>query len=195
MAAIVNLKIAVVGGGGVGKSCLTIQFGQNQFMETWGMCDTCDYHLYHVAIAMDVRLFVCVWKIMRVLLCAVRMCVHVWKGCRETHFGPQKFNQLIQSTQRFVWGDWSHRWNEQMCECVCGWRCNDVIQSFHWYVVSSRLLWHIYKNNNNNKREWRLFSGGKTTEIWYRVAMIWTKLLKTTHTHHTASTQQHSTAR
>jgi len=35
MANIVNLKIAVVGGGGVGKSCLTIQFVQNQFMETW----------------------------------------------------------------------------------------------------------------------------------------------------------------
>lgn len=28
-------KIAVCGGGGVGKSCLTIQFVQNQFVETW----------------------------------------------------------------------------------------------------------------------------------------------------------------
>ncbi len=30
-----NFKIAVCGGGGVGKSCLTIQFVQNQFVETW----------------------------------------------------------------------------------------------------------------------------------------------------------------
>eukprot|EP01080_Neovahlkampfia_damariscottae_P006981 gene6981-11147_t len=30
-----NYKIAVCGGGGVGKSCLTIQFVQNQFVETW----------------------------------------------------------------------------------------------------------------------------------------------------------------
>jgi small GTP-binding protein len=28
-------KVAVCGGGGVGKSCLTIQFVQNQFIETW----------------------------------------------------------------------------------------------------------------------------------------------------------------
>ncbi|KAL0485782.1 Ras family GTPase [Acrasis kona] len=30
-----NYRIAVCGGGGVGKSCLTIQFVQNQFVETW----------------------------------------------------------------------------------------------------------------------------------------------------------------
>jgi GTPase KRas len=30
-----SYKIAVCGGGGVGKSCLTIQFVQNQFIETW----------------------------------------------------------------------------------------------------------------------------------------------------------------
>jgi GTPase KRas protein len=35
MSGVLNLRIAVCGGGGVGKSCLTIQFVQNQFVETW----------------------------------------------------------------------------------------------------------------------------------------------------------------
>ncbi len=35
MSHVLNFKIAVSGSGGVGKSCITIQFVQSVFVETW----------------------------------------------------------------------------------------------------------------------------------------------------------------
>ncbi len=135
MAAIVNLKIAVVGGGGVGKSCLTIQFVQNQFMETWGMLIRVWLwlHLYHVAIAMDVRLFVCVCVCVKnhasLAVCCVLcvctfvwrgvVCTCVWKGCRETHFGPQKFNQSTNRQRSLCEETIVGTETSMLCVCVC----------------------------------------------------------------------------